>query len=86
MEEEKEKKFDFQPKGEFQEEYYSNGNLKSVTEIKGGKADGLHKEFYESGEFFGGGKFKNGKAEGEWKSYHENGEIKSKRTYKEARY
>ena len=43
---EEEKWFDFQPKGEFKEEYYSNGNLKSVKEIKEGKANGLYKSFY----------------------------------------
>ena len=79
---EEEKWFDFQPKGEFKEEYYSNGNLKSVKEIKEGKANGLYKSFYESGEILGGGKFINGKQEGLWRSYHKNGEKRRNNIFK----
>lgn len=47
-------------------DYYPNGNVKMIAEVKKGKRDGVLKEFYPNGSI---------KSEGEWKDGVVNGKI-----------
>ena len=66
---------------ELTEEYYDNGQLKSIgkwgPKVMGYTSElGEWKYYHENGQLKEIGKFSGGKI-GEWKAYHDNGNIKS---------
>ncbi|WP_022820281.1 toxin-antitoxin system YwqK family antitoxin [Fusobacterium russii] len=50
-------------------EYYSNGFVKSETEIKKGRREGFFKKYDKNGKIEIEGNFKDNKEHGEWKDY-----------------
>ena len=68
------------------EEFYSNGRLKSRSNYQskndGGKQHGLSRAWHENGQLRSEDTFKNGKQEGLSQFWDENGQLRSKNTQK----
>ena len=63
------------------ESYYTNGQLKIIGELSGGKKVGKWVEYYISGVKKNEGQFADGKKDGTWVYYFLNKNIKEKQTY-----
>ena len=65
------------------EEYYDNGQLRSIGNYIGSKKDGLWQEYYENGNLANMVNFKEGKKVGLLKNYYSDGQLKGRINYKE---
>ncbi|POY36347.1 hypothetical protein C3K47_11405 [Solitalea longa] len=59
----------------FSTEYFNNGALSAVAEVKNDKLSGPYLSYYSSGYPAGKGNFNNGEKVGEWTYYDENGKL-----------
>ncbi len=62
-------------------EFYSDGVLKSESEVKEGKRHGRYREYYENGQLSVRGKFVNNRPKGTWKFYTEDGKFDRKEKF-----
>ena len=67
--------------GETHAEYYKNGKLKSVCQVKDKKRDGICKYYNEDGSLKGRTEFKLNKFHGKSISYYKNGKVKAEAYY-----
>lgn len=59
-----------------QEDFYEDGTLKQMIEIKNGLKHGDYKFYYPNGELKIKGEFDEGEPSGKWKYYNEDGDVK----------
>lgn len=65
--------------------YYSNGNIKTETELKGGKKHGMFIEYYESGMLKSKQEWRDGELNGHFEDYFLSGKVKTLGTFKNSR-
>ena len=64
-------------------EYYDNGSLLDLCQLKDGKRDGLGTQWHENGEKKAKVNWKDGKQDGLLTQWHENGQMKEKVNWKD---
>ena len=64
------------------ENFYPNGNIKSVGIMKNGKKHGVATLYYINGKVQEKGNWINDKQEGEWRFYYENSKLKTIANFK----
>lgn len=63
-------------------DYYDDGKVKAIHEVKDGVFNGLFKEYFESGGLKREGRYKNGQLDGTIKTYYETGETRDLLEYR----
>ncbi|MCE3297047.1 MAG: rane-binding protein [Crocinitomicaceae bacterium] len=71
-------KYDTKPEQSLREEFYENGNRRSITRFIGRSKNGEELSYWENGQLKEQSFWKKGKAIGERLIYHSNGELKEK--------
>ena len=55
--------------------YYANGQVRSDTEIEGGRKNGLHRRFQSDGTPIAEGRYEDGEMEGRWTCWLPDGSV-----------
>ena len=64
-------------------EFYENGQLLWMGNLKDGKQDGLWKGYNEKGQLVNRGNWRNGKQHGLYETFYENGQLWTRSNYKD---